>query len=100
MRDRMGRDPSSDNPLEFLFPFGRKKERLFSQRKVEMSKEHNEFELVSIAKAAEAIGISRQALSKQVRDGVVRSWGGKVRIEHVIEDRARNLYRGRGTLRK
>jgi hypothetical protein len=47
--------------------------------------------LVSISAAAKAIGVSRQTLWAQVRDGAVRSHGGKVRVSEAIADRQANV---------
>lgn len=46
---------------------------------------------VSISEAARQIGINKSTLSRQVESGAVRSYGGKVVVSQVIEDRNKNL---------
>ncbi len=46
---------------------------------------------VAVATAAKMIGVNRSTLSRQVRDGSVRSHRGKVRLSEVLADRARNI---------
>jgi hypothetical protein len=48
-------------------------------------------DLIPVATAARAIGINRSTLSRQVKTGVVRSHGGKVRLREVLADRAAKL---------
>jgi hypothetical protein len=55
---------------------------------------------ISITAAAKAEGVSRQHLHRQIKVGLVRSHGGKVRLSEVREDRARNVDASRANRRK
>lgn len=48
-------------------------------------------ELISIREAARKIGLNVSTLSRQVRDGSIRSHDGKVRLSEVLQDRAANI---------
>jgi hypothetical protein len=48
-------------------------------------------ELMGITKAAREVGVSHSTLSRQVKAGLVRSHGGKVRLSEVLYDRANNI---------
>jgi len=48
-------------------------------------------DLISISEAARRVGVHKSTLSRQVRDGQIRSYGGKVRLAEVLEDRAANI---------
>lgn len=52
-------------------------------------------ELISIAEAARAIGVNRSTLQRQIKAGMIREHGGKVRLSEVLEDRASNIDLGR-----
>jgi hypothetical protein len=47
--------------------------------------------LVSLSAAARELGINKSTLSRQVRKGMIRTWGGRVRISEVKADREANL---------
>jgi hypothetical protein len=47
--------------------------------------------LISVTAAAREVGVDRSTLAKQVRLGVVRGHGGKVRLSEVLADRAANI---------
>ena len=55
--------------------------------------------LISISAAARDIGVDQSTLSKQVRQGLVRSHDGKVRLSEVLADRAANIDLGRSKRR-
>ena len=48
-------------------------------------------DLIGISEAARRVGVDKSVLSRQVRDGKIRSHGGKVRLSEVLEDRAANI---------
>lgn len=52
--------------------------------------------LISIAAAAEKLGLNRSTIARQVAKGQICSHAGKVRLSEVIENRAKNLYPRRG----
>jgi hypothetical protein len=52
--------------------------------------------LISIAAAAQNLGLNRSTLTRQVNEGSIRAHGGKVRLSEVIEDRAKNINERRG----
>jgi hypothetical protein len=52
--------------------------------------------LISIAAAAEKLGLNRSTLTRQVAKGSIRCHDGKVLLSEVIEDRAKNLSVRRG----
>ncbi len=56
--------------------------------------------LISISAAAREIGVHQSTLSKQVREGAVRSHDGKVRLSEVLADRAANIDLGRSGRRR
>ncbi len=56
--------------------------------------------LISISAAAREIGVHQSTLSKQVREGAVRSHDGKVRLSEVLADRAANIDLGRSNRRR
>ncbi len=56
--------------------------------------------LVSISAAAREIGVHQSTLSKQVREGAVRSHDGRVRLSEVLADRAANIDLGRSNRRR
>jgi hypothetical protein len=47
--------------------------------------------LISQAHAAKLLGINRSTLSRQIKQGLIRSHQGNVRLSEVKEDRTRNL---------
>ena len=56
--------------------------------------------LISVSAAARAIGVHQSTLSKQIREGAVRSHDGKVRLSEVLADRAANIDLGRSNRRR
>jgi hypothetical protein len=48
-------------------------------------------ELISIREAARRVGVAHTTLSRQVKQGSLRSHGGLVRLSEVLEDRAANI---------
>ncbi len=56
--------------------------------------------LLSVSAAAREIGVHQSTLSKQVREGAVRSHDGKVRLSEVLADRAANIDLGRSNRRR
>lgn len=56
--------------------------------------------LISISAAAREIGVHQSTLSKQVREGAIRSHDGKVRLSEVLADRAANIDLGRSNRRR
>ncbi len=55
--------------------------------------------LISISAAARSIAIDRSVLGKQIKQGLVRSHDGKVRLSEVLADRAANIDLGRSKRR-
>ena len=55
--------------------------------------------LISISAAARSITIDRSVLGKQIKQGLVRSHDGKVRLSEVLADRAANIDLGRSKRR-
>ncbi len=55
--------------------------------------------LMSVSAAARAVGVDQSTLAKQVRQGLVRSHDGKVRLSEVLADRAANIDLGRAKRR-
>jgi hypothetical protein len=53
---------------------------------------------ISVAAAARELGLNRSTLSRQVKDGRIRSHAGRVVLEEVIQDRRQN-FRHRVSLR-
>ena len=56
--------------------------------------------LISISAAARSIAIDRSVLGKQIKQGLVRSHDGKVRLSEVLSDRASNIDLGRSKRRE
>lgn len=56
--------------------------------------------LISISAAAREIGVHQSTLSKQVREGAIRSHDGRVRLSEVLADRAANIDLGRSGRRR
>lgn len=48
-------------------------------------------DLITLSDAARRIGINKSTISRQIKAGLLRSHGGKVRLTELLEDRARNL---------
>lgn len=48
-------------------------------------------DLISISEAARRVKVHKSTLSRQIRDGQIRSHSGKVRLAEVLEDRAANI---------
>ena len=46
---------------------------------------------ISITAAASVVGVHKSTLCRQVKAGLIRSKGGKVKLSQVLEDRAANL---------
>jgi hypothetical protein len=47
--------------------------------------------LISVRDAAQAIGLNKRTLERQIASGAVRAYGGRVRLSEVLQDRLDNV---------
>jgi hypothetical protein len=58
---------------------------------MERRDDNDDEELITPAAAARTIGLNRSTLSRQIRNGAIRTHDGLLKLSEVIEDRANNI---------